>query len=41
VMKSRNFAIHQGDDDVRSNSPRKVRGETDTIRSDRALLRPD
>jgi hypothetical protein len=41
VMKSGDFAIHQGDEDVRSNSREKVRRERTTVRSDRAVARPD
>jgi hypothetical protein len=41
VMKSRDFAVHQGDDDVRSDSPRRFGAKRTPVRSDRALVRPD
>ena len=41
VMKSRDFTVHQAEDDVRSNSPRRFGVKRTLVRSDRALVRPD
>jgi hypothetical protein len=41
VMKSRDFGVHQGNDDVRSDSPRRFGVKRTTVRSDRAVIRPD
>ncbi len=40
VMKSRDFTVHQAEDDVRSNSPRRFGVKRTLARSDRALVRP-
>ena len=41
VMKSRNFTVHQAEDDVRSNSPRRFGVERTLVRPDRAFVLPD
>ena len=41
VTKSWDFTVHQGDDDVRSNSPRRFGVKRTPARSERALVRPD